>query len=209
MPEHLFIVEDHFDVSHWLKDIATETFGQMPVQQAFDIQQAKAWLLEADARPDLVLLDLSLPDGDGLELVPLIRRINPDSCVIVTTIFDDNHHLFEALHCGVDGYLLKSESGEELGHQLSLICNDQPPLSSVIARKILHHFAKSRADDTLSPREQDVLRCIGSGMTIKQTAKKLDISPHTVSDHVKHIYLKLGISSRAEAAQAAVKFNLF
>lgn len=207
-PQNILIVEDHQDVSDWLNTLTHLAFTKVEVQQAFSLKQAILKIHEARNPIDLVLLDLSLPDGEGLSIIKDIRQHNAAVCIVVTTIFDDNNHLFEALQSGVEGYLLKGESSETLLQQLQGICNGNPPISASIARKMITHFSKIPPCEILSPREQDVLKSIGQGLTVKNTAQNLNISPNTVAEYVKSIYRKLNISSRAEAAQKAGEFNL-
>ena len=126
---------------------------------------------------------------------------------IVTSVFDDDTHLFAALGAGASGYLLKDQSREELTAMLQRIADGQPPLSPAIARRLLGFFGPREAvtqDDThLTGRERDVLALIAKGYTTAKVAELLDITRNTASGYVKVIYRKLNISSRAEAALEA------
>lgn len=181
----------------------------------------------------LVMLDLELPDGSGLEL--LGELANYPATKIVTTLYSDDEHLFPALQCGADGYLLKEDRFEVLVEELQKIVRGQPPLSPAIARRLLGHFRGS-ADgipgepalahagsftssrptplerlpehDRLTPRESEVLTYLSKGFTIKEIASLMGIKWFTVNDHIKSIYKKLNVSSRAEAAVLATKQGL-
>jgi two-component system, NarL family, nitrate/nitrite response regulator NarL len=154
---------------------------------------------------------------------------------IVTTLYSDDDHLFPALQCGADGYLLKEDRFEVLVEELQKIVRGQPPLSPAIARRLLTHFRLGAAGETspaplpsafqssrpmplgkgapldherLTPRESEVLTYLSKGFTIKEIASLMGIKWFTVNDHIKSIYKKLNVSSRAEAAVLASKQGL-
>jgi DNA-binding NarL/FixJ family response regulator len=167
---------------------------------------------------DLALIDLSLPDGDGTTVVDALRTQLPDCMIVVATIFDDDSHLFPALRAGAQGYLLKDQPTTLLVNQLQGISEGRPPLSPAIARRLLGHFHVDTIQEntvvpddenlSLSERERDVLINLARGLNSADIAALLDISRHTVNDHVKSIYLKLNVSSRAEAAVRAKGMGL-
>ena len=157
---------------------------------------------------------------------------------IVTTLYSDDDHLFPALQCGADGYLLKEDRFEVLVEELQKIVRGQPPLSPAIARRLLTHFRhgaqrrrpapsdsgfnsagafqssrpvpieKPLDHERLTPRESEVLTYLSKGFTIKEIASLMGIKWFTVNDHIKSIYKKLNVSSRAEAAVLASKQGL-
>jgi len=162
---------------------------------------------------DLALVDLGLTDGDGLEVITCLSERQPQCAIIVASIYDDDEHLFQALQAGAQGYLLKDHPADWLARQLRGIIDGQPPLSPAIARKLLRHFqAPHNANPInaieLSAREREVLGLLAQGIRIADIAAQLAISRHTVGDHVKNIYRKLNISSRAEAALHARSLGL-
>ncbi|MEQ1533359.1 MAG: response regulator transcription factor [Sideroxydans sp.] len=165
---------------------------------------------------DLALVDLSLPDGDGTMVVDALAERFPHCMIVVATIFDDDAHLFPALRAGAQGYLLKDQPPALLINQLYGISEGRPPLSPAIARRLLGHFKVSpKLNDTpidatlaLSEREQAVLLHLARGLNSADIAALLEISRHTVNDHVKNIYVKLNVSSRAEAAVRAKGMGL-
>lgn len=137
----------------------------------------------------------------------------PACAVVVASIFDDDDNLFQALQAGAQGYLLKDQSTDWLARQLQGMAEGQLPLSPAVARRLLRHFRQPPAatgDDLaeLSPREREVLGLLAQGVHIADIGKALAISRHTVGDHVKSIYRKLNISSRAEAALRARSMGL-
>jgi two-component system, NarL family, nitrate/nitrite response regulator NarL len=183
----------------------------------------------------LIFVDLELPDGSGLDL--LTELVRYPATKIVTTLYSDDDHLFPALQRGADGYLLKEDRFEVLVEELQKIVRGQPPLSPAIARRLLTHFRSGQAPgaadgggglssasfstskpvplvdkvpeyDRLTPRESEVLTFLSKGFTIKEIANLMGIKWFTVNDHIKSIYKKLNVSSRAEAAVLASKQGL-
>ena len=184
----------------------------------------------------LILVDLELPDGNGMELLAELGAY--PATKIVTTLYSDDDHLFPALQCGADGYLLKEDRFEVLVEELQKIVRGQPPLSPAIARRLLTHFRHGPSGsptissgpvplsgfqssrptplgrgapldhERLTPRESEVLTYLSKGFTIKEIANLMGIKWFTVNDHIKSIYKKLNVSSRAEAAVLASKQGL-
>ncbi len=159
-------------------------------------------LLVRGSALELVLLDLGLPDGWGHDLVREILSTAPRAQVVVTTVFDDDRNLLRALQLGATGYLLKGETPDEMATALLSMEQGTPPLSASIARRMLAHFAQSSPveESPLTPRELEVVQLLARGLTNAEAANCLGISSHTVSTHVKSVYRKLQVSSRAELA---------
>jgi DNA-binding NarL/FixJ family response regulator len=168
---------------------------------------------------DIALLDIGLPDGNGIELVRYIDKHHPDTLSVVTTIFDDESYLFDALRSGACGYLLKGYSPEELQKYLIDAVSGRPALSPRIAQSMLSFFhsedrpnpTRNDGDTTeqLTDRELDVLSLIAKGCQVKEVSRLLEISTNTVSHHIKSLYSKLNVHNRAEATAAAVQLNIF
>jgi DNA-binding NarL/FixJ family response regulator len=208
------IVEDAPEISQWLAQTARLAFPSLKTQC---VSYAKEALAQLQAHPfDLVLVDLGLPDGSGVDVLTTLRQLQPSAVGVVVTIYDDDEHLFPALQAGAFGYLLKEEAQEELIAQLLRITRGDPPLSPAIARRMIMHFAQAQNRQSapshlietgiaLSGRENDVLMRVSKGFTLIEISTQLSISRYTVADHVKQIYRKLGISSRAEATLEAVR----
>ncbi|TAJ81302.1 MAG: response regulator transcription factor [Gallionellaceae bacterium] len=166
---------------------------------------------------DLALIDLALPDGNGTTVVQAMSARFPESTIVVATLFDDDDHLFPALRAGAQGYLLKDQAPEQLVKQLRGISEGLPPLSPSVARRLLGHFrtepetASAEVVDEnmlLTARERELLVQLTRGISIADIGTVMGISRHTVSGHVKNIYRKLNISSRAEAALQAKNMGL-
>lgn len=212
------IVEDLPEVRDWLAQVAREAFPQLEVTAA---GRADEGLVLAGAQPfDLALVDLGLPDGSGIEVVRALHLRQPQCMAVVVTIYDDDGHLFPALQAGAFGYLLKEQPRESLVTQLLRIANGEPPLSPPIARRVLSYFGQVRVPAPASPlpvdtelvrlteRETVVLQRVAKGYTLPEIAQQLGLSRHTIADHIKQIYRKLGVSSRAEATLEAARRGL-
>ena len=187
------IVEDLPDARDWLIAAMGEAFPGIVIDTAASL---------ADARS---CLSSRLPDGSGIDLIDELNRQHPDVMSVVTSVFDDDTHLFAALGAGASGYLLKDQSREDLTGMLQRIAEGQPPLSPAIARRLLGFFGprEDREATRLTARERDVLGLIAKGYTTAKVAEFLNITRNTASGYVKQIYSKLNISSRAEAALEA------
>ena len=241
MSVKVLILEDNPVARSFLCRVVRESFSDaIAITEAGDLESARRQIgpLGRQEPVDpfkLILVDLELPDGNGMEL--LAELVKYPATKIVTTLYSDDDHLFPALQCGADGYLLKEDRFEVLVEELQKIVRGQPPLSPAIARRLLTHFRQgvgAAADsgqappnsgfqssrpmpmgrgapldhERLTPRESEVLTYLSKGFTIKEIANLMGIKWFTVNDHIKSIYKKLNVSSRAEAAVLASKQGL-
>lgn len=205
----VLIVEDGAETRAWLR----ETVARALTTEA--IETAASWRegLHVAKRStfDVALIDVGLPDGDGVELVASIKALQPSMTVIVATIMGDEATVVRALAAGADGYLLKDTPEDLFAAQLAQVARGLPPLSPSIARRIMEHYRQSAvlSDDTgaLTVRERDVLRLIGEGRRNAEVAQALGLTDSTVASYIKTIYAKLGISNRAEAALKAQRMR--
>ncbi len=198
------ILEDVRETRLWLKHIIEDTFDDCHITLAASLAEAR--VLIANLKHDLVLLDLGLPDGHGLDLLSEIRQASPDALIVVATVAGDDASIVKALSAGVQGYLLKDHEPAIISAQLRQVAMGVPALSPTIANRIMRHFqatAPIMPDVALTNREHEVLDLIGLGLRNAEVARELKISENTVSGYIKTIYTKLGISSRAEAAAYA------
>lgn len=213
-PRHALLLEDLPEVAGWLTALLHQRFAGVQVAHAATLAQANRHLDDAgNPPPELALVDLGLPDGNGVELIARLARQHPACTIVVTTLFADDAHVFPALRAGAHGYLLKDQPEERLGAALEGILRGEPPLSPSIARRLLRSFAEPAAPvapeaETLTAREREVLVLVSKGCRLPELAEKLEISRHTVSDHLKNIYRKLNVNSRAEAALEAARLGL-
>ena len=202
------IVEDLPDASVWLQETLERAYPGVDVVCAASVAEAMA-LLQAQ-RFDLALIDLHLPDGSGLAVIEHLNGSPGNTISVVTSIYDDDAHIFPAIQNGAQGYLLKDRPREELVKELQGIVAGRPPLSPAIARRLMTHFQGLKPDNDvqLTNRETEVLQLVGKGVRLVDIGEMLGISRHTAADYVKSIYRKLNISSRAEAAVEAMRRGL-
>ncbi|WP_010137921.1 response regulator [Oceanicola sp. S124] len=203
------VLEDVPETRSWLCAIAREAFPGIEVTEAGSLRAGRE-ALRREA-PDLALIDLSLPDGTGLDLLAELRQSHPEATCVIATVSADDANVVAALAAGAQGYLLKDHPAELLASQLRQISHGIPALSPVIARRIMTHFRNTGPVDSaarLTPRESDVLALIARGLRNAEVAQNLEIAETTVAGYIKTIYRKLGISSRAEAAWHATRMGL-
>ncbi len=203
------LVEDSRDDAEFTSAVVREAFDDVTVLTARTLARARELLLATT--PELVMLDLNLPDGTGASLLPLIRERYADAWAVVITVFDDDEHLFLALQQGADGYLLKDESRADAARLLRDILAGHPPLSARVARRVLRYVQSTAPGPkprpllpALTPREREVLELLASGHTAGSAAAQLGVSEHTIKTHVKNLYRKLDVSSRADMVRAAI-----
>lgn len=204
------IVEDHADAQNWLAACLRAAFPSIQLQLAATFAEGDRLL---ERHPQLALIDLNLPDGYGVDLVVKASRMRPPVISVVTTVYDDDAHIFPALRAGASGYLLKDEPQAELIRQLLLLERNEAPISPSVLRSVLKHFsaqtpAAAATDERLTPKERDVLLALANGYTLEEIARAQIITRNTVATHVKRIYAKLQIGNRAEAVQAAQRLGL-
>lgn len=166
--------------------------------------------LDVSLPPHVILLDIGLPGMSGLDALPIIKRRLPEVEIIVQTVFDDVDRLYQALRQGASGYLLKSSPLPEYKAAVLDVVRGGAPMSRAVARKVLAHFTPVPSLDAaaLTDRERDVLHALVEGLGEKQVATRLSLAPGTVHTHVKSIYKKLQVSSRAELLGRAARGEL-
>lgn len=168
---------------------------------------AEAIALTEKYKPDIVLMDIHMPDMDGLEATRLIKSKHPYVKIIMVTVSDDVAHLFEAIKSGAQGYLLKNLEPDSWHEYLRAIALDEAPISTEIAWRLLQEFAPKNEQATiehpLTKREQDVLTWVAGGSSNREIAQQLGISEHTVKNHLKNILHKLHLENRVQLTRYA------
>ncbi len=234
LPTRILIVEDQPDGLALLSQAIHHSFDKATISLAQDLRTARAM---SAMTFDYALVDLRLPDGLSIDWLGDFKLKHPNTPAVVTSLYDDDDLVFAALRAGADGYLLKGDGLDALVAGLKKVLLGEPSMSPAIARKLITQFraiapacarsavkagalvvldtsaaaathAKAAPILQLSPREEEVLALIGTGLMIKQVAAKLDIGYHTVNDNIKSIYRKLGIHTRAQAAAEASRRGL-
>jgi DNA-binding NarL/FixJ family response regulator len=152
--------------------------------------------------PDVIIMDIQLPDGSGIECTERLKAALPQTEIVMFTINDDADHIVKALEAGASGYLLKDASAGEILSAISEVRTHGAPLSRDVARKLITSFrrpAKSLSAEPLTPRENEVLLLLSEGLLYKEIGNRLNIKVDTVGSHIKSLYRKLHVRSRSEA----------
>lgn len=162
--------------------------------------------LAAD-RPDVILLDIELPGTNGIEALPKIKKMLPHCYVLILTVYESQKQIFDALANGASGYLTKGTPAVKIIESIKEVKEGGGPMSVNIARMVIASFMKNQ-DSPLSKRETQILELVVEGKSRSQIAKELFIDLETVRSHIKNIYLKLDVNSRADAIKTAKENKL-
>ena len=206
------VIEDDAPLRDEFERMARSHAGLKLLGSAGTLAEARALL--ARYTPDVMMVDLGLPDGDGIELITTLGQISPQAVALVTTVFGDESHVIRAIEAGARGYLLKDSSVDEFARAVQIVHQGGSPLSPQIARHLLARFAPAArpprvtGPDALTPREIDILTRISQGFTVAETAEQLNISAHTAATHIKNAYSKLAVRNRVEAVNQARRRGL-
>ena len=218
----LLLVDDHDLYRSSLRDMLADEPSVEVVGEAPGGREAVA--LTARVRPDLVLMDIRMPEMDGLEATREIKRKNPGISVLMVTMQEDPDYLFEALKVGAAGYVLKDATQEEMISAVLGVVSGDSPLDPDLAGQLLRRLVddvqqrpappereerpRDRLVQSLTARELEVLGFVARGYTNRQIANELVISVGTVKNHVEHIIAKLGVSDRTQAAVQAYEMRI-
>lgn len=214
-PIKIMLVDDHPLFLAGLKQLLDMQDDMKVVGEAGDGAEVVEEAL--NVRPDVVLMDVRMPGVGGIEATRRLKQVLPQVKIIVLTVSDEDHHLFEALKGGAEGYLLKSIKPERLLSSLRGIMHGEQPFSPSIADQIIKEFSQemhraSRAPKearvSLTPQEQRILQMVSKGDTNKQIAEALFVAESTVKNHLHNILSKLHLNNRVQAAVYAMREGL-
>jgi DNA-binding NarL/FixJ family response regulator len=202
-PIKVAVYEDDPRFRDLLRTILLSSDKVTPVHLTDNCQQAVG-----DCRkhlPDVIIMDINLPGRSGIEGVEDVKRVYPEIKVIMLTVFEDEDRIFAAIKAGADGYLLKKDSPQKVLDSIQDVYDGKSSMNGIIARKVLEYFHKKPAvknpdDYSLTKREHEILELLMDGLTYKEIADTCSISVQTLNSHIKSIYHKLDVHSRAEAS---------
>ena len=219
MPTTIAIIEDNLEFLRHFSAVVDASDGLRLLGVAGNGRDGIA-LIERE-RADLYLIDLGLPDMDGVALIRHALRRHPDCDVVVVTVFGDDAHVMASIEAGATGYLLKDSAPAAILDCVRVLREGGAPVSPVIARKILQRLGKGAAAAPapapqpppaeralVTEREIEMLRALAKGLSFNEIGDMYTISPHTVARHVKNIYKKLAVHSRGEAVYEATALGL-
>lgn len=149
--------------------------------------------------PDVVLMDINMPNVNGVEGLIQIRKLYPHIKVLMQTVFDDNENIFNCIRNGAVGYILKKDNPNKILQAINEVYEGGAVMNPSIAQKVLDYFNPKKQQNPLSTRETEVLTLLAEGLSYKMVADKLGLSFHTVNTHAKNIYEKLHVASLGEA----------
>jgi two-component system NarL family response regulator len=198
----ILLADDHPAVREGLAILLNRTKGMRVVAQASNGREAISQFQAH--QPDVALLDLRMPEADGIEAMSAIRRDYPGACVVVLTSYDDEEDIYRAFAHGARGYLLKESTLADIVACIHRVAEGMPWIPASISAKLARRLSRNQ----LSPRERDVLACVAAGKSNKEIAAELFIAESTVKAHVDHILKKLDVRGRTEATALGLRLGL-
>jgi len=160
-------------------------------------------------KPDVVLMDIDMPEVNGVEAVKRIRKLNPQLPIIMLTVFDDNENIFKAIYAGASGYILKRYVTVEIVAAIHNVLSGGAPMTGTVAKKVLQMLpvaaSAEEENQVLTVKEKDILQLLVNGYSYKMIASEINISIDTVRFHIKKIYDKLHVHSSVGAVSKAIK----
>jgi DNA-binding NarL/FixJ family response regulator len=219
----IIIVDDHDLAREGLRDMLSDEPGIEVVGEAANGREAL--VLCSRVRPDLVMMDVRMPEMDGLEATREIKKKHPRISVLILTMHENPDYLLEAIKAGAAGYVLKDAPQHEIATAIRQVLAGESPLDTELAARLLRRLAAEEGErldssrdirgrregpyiEPLTPREQEVLGLLKLGHTNRQVARELVISPGTAKNHVEHIIQKLGVSDRTQAVVKALQLGI-
>ena len=206
----VWLVEDNVMFSTGVRRVVDSLDG-MACTGCFSSVESAFAALEVDLPPDVILLDVQLPGLDGISALGTFKARAPYARVIILTVFDDADKIFRAVCAGASGYVLKSSGINQIGEAIRQVVDGGAPMTPEVAKKVLDAFARmdpvpdGNGIYQLTERECDILRLMADGLSKKEIADSLDLSVHTVSTHMRHVYGKLQVNTNTGAVAKALR----
>lgn len=217
----ILIVEDDASMREFLGTSVARDGDLVLAASVGTVSEARKWLSAPGQQVDVVLTDLGLPDGSGLEVIRLAGQLHPACDTLVISVFGDDENVLASIEAGAVGYIHKDAAPDDIAQTIREMKAGASPISPMIARRVLAKYVALRADlvpaprsrtagDTiaLSPREREVLELIARGFSYAEIARVKEVTVHTVQTHIKNLYRKLAVRSKNEAVFEATHLGL-
>lgn len=202
------IVEDNVKIRNLIQRYL-DMQDSMSCKIAVDSVEEMLDHLKEHDPPEVILMDIQLPGMSGIKGIEIIKKKYPDVEIIMLTVYHDSHKIFDSLVAGASGYLLKHTSLPEIKESIENLIAGGAPMSPQIARKVIEHFNKPEPENKpksdLTSREQDIVNGLVDGLSYKLIADRYDISIDTVRAHIRNIYKKLHVNSKAEVIAKSLR----
>lgn len=208
--KQIAIVEDNVKIRDLIQQFLNMQ-ADMECRNAFSSVENLLTVMREGDMPDIVLMDIDLEGMSGIDGMKLIKSKYPDVEIIMLTVYHDSHKIFNSLRSGASGYLLKHTSLPEIKDAIDVVLQGGAPMSPQIARKVITHFSEPAGNDQEKPdsgltmREQEIVVGLVDGLSYKMIADRMDISIDTVRAHIRNIYKKLHVNSKAEVIAKSLR----
>jgi DNA-binding NarL/FixJ family response regulator len=204
------LIEDIVAIRKGQEKYLSHQEGFSIVASAGSVEEFMEQLEQLSIPPQVIISDIGLPGKTGIEGIPLIKQISPNTEIIMVSVYTDTDNIYKALCAGAVGYLEKNTPLTEISQAIETVMAGGSPMTPSIARKVIAHFnpAKPSKGETLTAKEQQIVQCVVEGLSYKLIADRLSISINTVRDHIRNIYRKLQINSKAELISKSFRGEL-
>jgi DNA-binding NarL/FixJ family response regulator len=206
----VLLIDDHPITRQGIRALVNQQLNTEVCAEADNAGQALQ--LVSEVKPDVVILDISLPTTNGIELTKQIKSIAPNMPILVVSMHDESLYAERAIRAGAMGYVMKEEAGDKVALALQHLLRGEMYLSAKMKQRMLHRFVNKRGDtaefaiDTLSNREMEVFRLIGNGFSTRQIASQLGLSAKTIDSYREHLKVKLGLDNGADLIRHAIQW---
>ncbi len=202
------IVEDNDKIRNLMQQYL-DSRQNYECKMAYDSVEMLLKAVKEGKTPDIILMDIELPGMSGIDGMKLIKNQHPEIEIVMLTVYHDSHKIFDSLCAGASGYLLKHTSLSEISEAIDTLVDGGSPMSPQIARKVIDYFKKPEIkrepESELTPREQEIVIGLVDGLSYKMIAGRMDIAIDTVRAHIRNIYKKLHVNSKAEVIAKSLR----